>query len=102
MLLGEGALLRQLHLIRAQADRLDGLTEELSKYSACTPVSRRFTAGSVSQPSPKTLSRLLKEWDTLRTGLLEDAQRTQAAFRDLPPESESGFDSANNPRINRA
>src|SRR5260221_8673256 len=29
MLLGEGALLRQLHLIRAQADRLDGLTEEL-------------------------------------------------------------------------
>jgi transcriptional regulator with PAS, ATPase and Fis domain len=30
--------------------------------------------------------RLLKEWETLRAGLVEDAQRTQAAFSHLPPE----------------
>jgi len=86
MLLGEGALLRQLHLIRAQADRLDGLTEELIEVQRVhTSLASLYGRLGVSAQSEDSV-RLLKEWDTLRTGLLEDAQRTQAAFRDLPPE----------------
>src|SRR5260221_410824 len=86
MLVGEGALLRQLHLIRAQAKRLDGLTEELIEvqrvHNSLTSIYDRLGVSAQFEDSV----RLLKEWDTLRTGLLDDAQRTQAAFRDLPPE----------------
>src|SRR5260221_665101 len=86
MLVGEGALLRQLHLIRAQAKRLDGLTEELIEvqrvHNSLTSIYDRLGVSAQFEVSV----RLLKEWDTLRTGLLDDAQRTQAAFRDLPPE----------------
>src|SRR5258706_134292 len=86
MLVGEGALLRQLHLIRAQADRLDGLIEELIEVQRVhTSVASLYDRLGVSAQSEESV-RLLKEWDTLRIGLLEDAQRTQAAFRDLPPE----------------
>src|SRR6266853_2429000 len=86
ILVGDGALLRQLHLIRAQAERLDGLTEELIEvqrvHTCLTSIYDRLGVSAQSEDSV----RLLKEWDTLRTGLLDDAQRTQAAFRDLPPE----------------
>src|SRR6266404_2168710 len=86
ILVGDGALLRQLHLIRAQAERLDGLTEELIEvqrvHTSLTSIYDRLGVSAQSEDSV----RLLKEWDTLRTGLLDDAQRIQAAFRDLPPE----------------
>jgi len=86
MFVGDGALLRQLHLIRAQTKRLDGLAEELIEvqrvHTSLTSIYDRLGVSAQSEDSV----RLLKEWDTLRTGLLDDAQRTQAAFRDLPPE----------------
>src|SRR6267143_1200461 len=86
ILVGERALLRQLHLIRAQAERLDGLTEELIEvqrvHTSLTSIYNRLGVSAQFEDSV----RLLKEWDTLRTGLLDEAQRTQAAFRDLPPE----------------
>src|SRR5258707_8854833 len=86
MLLGEGALLRQLHLIRAQADRLDGLTEELIEVQRVhTSLASLYGRLGVSAQSEDSV-RVVKEWDTIRTGLLDDAQRIQAAFRDLPPE----------------
>src|SRR5260370_304712 len=87
MLVGEGALLRQLHLIRAQADRLDGLIEELIEVqSVHTSLQSFYDRLGVSAQSEDSV-RLLREWDTLRTGLLDDAQRTQAGFRDLPSEA---------------
>src|SRR6267378_3110605 len=86
MLVGEGALLRQLHLIRAQAERLDGLIEELIEVQRVhTSLASLYDRLGVSAQFEDSV-RLLKEWDTLRTGLLDEAQRTQAAFRDLPPE----------------
>src|SRR5258708_13490298 len=86
MLLGEGALLRQLHLIRAQADRLDGLTEELIEVQRVhTSLASLYGRLGVSAQSEDSV-RLLKELDTLRTGLLEDAQPTHAAFPHFPPQ----------------
>src|SRR6266436_9472961 len=86
ILVGDGALLRQLHLIRAQAERLDGLTEELIEvqrvHTSLTSIYDRLGVSAQSEDS----GRLLKEWETLRAGLVEDAQRTQAAFSHLPPE----------------
>jgi len=69
MLVGEGALLRQLHLIRAQAKRLDGLTEELIEvqrvHNSLTSIYDRLGVSAQFEDSV----RLLKEWDTLRTGI---------------------------------
>jgi transcriptional regulator with PAS, ATPase and Fis domain/CHASE3 domain sensor protein len=86
MLIGNGILLWQLHLISAQVERLNGVNEELIEvlrvHTGLLSAYERLGAAARSEDS----GRLLKEWETLRAGLAEDAQRTQAAFSHLPPE----------------
>jgi PAS domain S-box-containing protein len=86
MLMGNGVLLWQLRLISAQVERLNGVNEELIEvlrvHTDLLSANQRLGAAARSEDS----GRLLKEWETLRAGLVEDAQRTQAAFSHLPPE----------------
>jgi PAS domain S-box-containing protein len=86
MLVGNGVLLWQLHLIRVQVERLNGVNEELIEvlrvHTGLLSVYERFGVLARSEDS----ARLLKESATLRKGLLDDAQRTLAAFNHLPPE----------------
>jgi CHASE3 domain sensor protein len=86
MLIGNGVLLWQLHLISAQVERLNGVNEELIEvlrvHTGLLSAYERLGAAARSGDS----GQLLKEWETLRAGLVEDAQRTQAAFSHLPPE----------------
>jgi transcriptional regulator with PAS, ATPase and Fis domain/CHASE3 domain sensor protein len=86
MLIGNGVLLWQLHLISAQVERLNGVNEELIEvlrvHTGLLSAYERLGAAARSEDS----GRLLKEWETLRAGLAEDAQRTQATFSHLPPE----------------
>jgi PAS domain S-box-containing protein len=86
MLIGNGVLLWQLRLISAQVQRLNGVNEELIEvlrvHTGLLSAYERLGVAARSEDS----GRLLKEWETLRAGLVEDAQRTQAAFSHLPPE----------------
>jgi len=86
MLVGNGILLWQLHLIRVQVERLSGVNEELIEvlrvHTDLLSVYERLGVLARSEDS----ARLLKESATLREGLLDDAQRTLAAFNHLPPE----------------
>jgi PAS domain S-box-containing protein len=86
MLAGNGVLLWQLHLIRVQVERLNGVNEELIEvlrvHTGLLSVYERLGVLARSEDS----ARLLKESATLRKGLLDDAQRTLAAFNHLPPE----------------
>jgi len=86
MLVGNGVLLWQLHLIRTQVERLNGINEELIEvlrvHTGLLSVYERLGVAARSEDA----ARLLKESETLRTGLLDDAQRTEAAFNHLPPE----------------
>ncbi len=86
MLVGDGVLLWQLHLIRAQVERLNGVDEELIEvlrvHAGLLSVYERLSVSARSEDS----ARLQKDSETLRTGLLDEVQRTQAAFNRLPPE----------------
>jgi PAS domain S-box-containing protein len=86
MLVGNGVLLWQLHLIRVQVERLNGVNEELIEvlrvHTGLLSFYERLGVLARSEDS----ARLLKESATLRKGLLDDAQRTLAAFYHLPPE----------------
>jgi len=86
MLVGNGILLWQLHLIRAQVERLNGVNEELIEvlrvHTGLLSVYERLGVLARSEDS----ARLLKESATLRKGLLDDAQRTLLAFNHLPLE----------------
>jgi PAS domain S-box-containing protein len=86
MLVGNGVLLWQLHLIRVQAERLNGVNEELIEvlrvHTGLLSFYERLGVLARSEDS----ARLLKESASLRKGLLDDAQRTLAAFYHLPPE----------------
>src|SRR6202030_4465309 len=86
MLVGDGVLLWQLHLIRAQVERLNGVDEELIEvlrvHTGLLSVYERLGVLAHSEDS----ARLLKESVTLRAGLLEDAKRTLGVFNHLPPE----------------
>jgi PAS domain S-box-containing protein len=86
MLVGNGILLWQLHLIRVQVERLSGVNEELIEvlrvHTGLLSVYERLGVLARSEDS----ARLLKESATLRKGLRDDAQRTLAAFNHLPPE----------------
>ena len=86
MLVGNGVLLWQLHLIRVQVERLNGVNEELIEvlrvHTGLLSVYDRLGVLARSEDS----ARLLTESATLRKGLLDDAQRTLATFNHLPPE----------------
>ena len=86
MLVGTGVLLWQLHLIRAQVERLNGVNEELIEvlhvHTGLLSVYERLGVLARSEDS----ARLLKESVTLRAGLLDDAKRTLGVFNHLPPE----------------
>jgi transcriptional regulator with PAS, ATPase and Fis domain len=86
MLVGIGVLLWQLHLIRAQVERLNGVNEELIEvlhvHTGLLSVCERLGVLARSEDS----ARLLKESVTLRAGLLDDAKRTLGVFNHLPPE----------------
>src|ERR1700756_5516843 len=85
MLVGDGVLLWQLHLISAQVERLNGVNEELIEvlrvHTGLLSAYERLGAAARSEDS----GQLLKEWETLRAGLVVDAQRTQAGFSHLSP-----------------
>jgi transcriptional regulator with PAS, ATPase and Fis domain len=85
MLIGDGVLLWQLQLISAQVERLNGVNEELIEvlrvHTGLLSAYERLGAAARSEDS----GRLLKECETLRAGLVVDAQLTQAAFSHLPP-----------------
>jgi len=86
MLGGNVLLLWQFHLVRTQADRLDGLDRELAAVlrfqSGLLIFHNRLDVIAHSEDA----QRLLTESETLRSALHDDAQQTQAAFKGLPPE----------------
>lgn len=86
MLIGDGVLLWQLHLIRGQAERLNGVDDELIEVLRVDAglLSAYERLGAAARTEDTAL--LLKESDLLRSGLRADAERTEAAFNRLPPE----------------
>jgi transcriptional regulator with GAF, ATPase, and Fis domain/HAMP domain-containing protein len=86
MLIGNGVLLWQLHLISVQVERSNGVNDELIEvlrvHAGLLSAYQRLGAAARSEDS----GRLLKESETLRAGLVEDAKRTQATFSHLPAE----------------
>ncbi len=86
MLIGNCVLVWQLHLISAQVERLNGVNEELIEVLRVHTGLLSAYEGLGAAARSEDTGRLLKESETLRAGLVEDAQRTQAAFSHLPPE----------------
>src|SRR5258708_1137782 len=90
MLVGDGVLLWQLHLIRAQVERLNGVDEELIEvlrvHAGLLSVYERLSASARSEDS----ARLQKDSETLRTGLLDEVPRPEAAFNRSPREAKVG------------
>jgi PAS domain S-box-containing protein len=86
MLGGNGLLLWQFHLVRAQADRLEGLDQELAAVlrfqASLLSIHTRLDALAQSEDA----NGILAESEALRAALLDDSQRTEAAFNRLPPE----------------
>ena len=80
MLASNAFLLWQLHLVRVQADRLMVVDQELIAVLRFQRSLRDFhdRLNELAQSSDTT--RLLRESETLRNSLLEDAKRTQASF----------------------
>ena len=85
MLVGNGVLLWQLHLIRVQVERLNGVNEELIEVLRVHTGLLSVYDGLGALARSEDSARLLKESATLREGLLDDAQRTLATFNHLPP-----------------
>jgi len=86
MLVGYGVLLWQSHLIRAQMQRLNGVSDELIEVLRVHADLLSFYERLHVSARAEDSARLLKESEKLRAILLEDAQRTRSAFRHLPAE----------------
>ena len=84
MLAGNAFLLWQFHLVRAQADRLNVVDQEFIAVLRFQASLRSFQSRLNDLVQSRGTSHVLKQSETLRAALLEDSQRTQAAFEDLP------------------
>ena len=84
MLGGDGLLLWQLHLVQGEADRLTGVDEELIAVLRFQNSLRSFQSRLNDLAQSNATTQMLSESETLRAVLLENAQRTQAAFDHLP------------------
>jgi PAS domain S-box-containing protein len=86
MLVGNGVVLWQLHLIRDQVEHLNGVNDELIEvlrvHTGLLSAYERLGVLARSEDS----ALFLKESSTLRADLLNDARRTQIVFDHLPPE----------------
>lgn len=87
MLAGNGFLLWQFHQIRLESDRLNGADKELIAVLRFQTSLRSFNNRLNGLAQYRDTNRVLAELDSLRTALVEDTQRTKAAFDSLPPEA---------------
>src|SRR5271165_6840797 len=85
MLAGNGLLLWQFHQIRVEADRLNSVDQELIVVLRFQTSLQSFHDRLNELVQSKDTRRLLRESESLRAALIEDARQTQAAFRGLPP-----------------
>ena len=85
MLSGNGLLLWEFHLVRAQFERLAGVDQELTAVLRFQNGLRSFydRLNELAQSEDKV--RLEAELETLRASLLAEAQRTEAVFNRVPP-----------------
>jgi len=86
MLVGDGVLLWQSHLIRTQMERLNGVSEELSEVLRVHADLLSFYERLGVSARAEDSAGLLRESEKLRAILLEDIERTRSAFRNLPAE----------------
>jgi formate hydrogenlyase transcriptional activator len=84
MLAGNAFLLWQFHLVRAQADHLNVVDQEFISVLRFQASLRSFQSRLNDLVQSRDTSHVLKQSETLRAALIEDSQRTQAAFEDLP------------------
>src|SRR5580704_14014750 len=83
---GTGLLLWQSHLVRVQANRLNGVDEELIAVLRFQTSLRAFGKRLNEIARSEDTSRVFEESEKLRVGLIDDARQTQAAFDDLSSE----------------
>jgi len=86
MLSGNGLLLWEFHLVRAQFDKLAEVDQELVAVLRFQDSLRAFYDRLNELAQSKDRTRLDAESETLRASLLGEAQRTEAVFNRLPPE----------------
>jgi transcriptional regulator with GAF, ATPase, and Fis domain/PAS domain-containing protein len=86
MLCGNGLLLWQSRLVRAQAERLTGVDQELIAVLRFQNSLRSFQSRLNELSQFKDMTQALRESEALRSTILENAQQTQAAFDKLPPD----------------
>ncbi len=85
MLVGNAVLLWQFHLVRAQAERLSGVDQELiAALQVHTNLMAFYERLDVLAHSEDTAA-LAREVEALRNALLEDNQRSRNALSRLPP-----------------
>ncbi len=87
MLLGNAVLLWEFHLARVQAERLDGVDQELIVVLQAHTNLMSFYERLDTLAHSENVAELVTEAELLRTDLLEDSQRTRNALTNLPPES---------------
>jgi nitrogen fixation/metabolism regulation signal transduction histidine kinase len=88
MSVGTGLLLWQSRLVRLQANRLNGVDEELIAVLRFQASLWRFDKRLNDLAQSTDPSRVLEESEKLRVELIENARQTRAAFDRPPPETE--------------
>jgi signal transduction histidine kinase len=83
---GTGLLLWESHLVRVQADRLNGVDQELIAVLRFQTSLQLFDKRLNEIALSKDISHVLEESEEVRAGLVENARQTQAAFDGLSPE----------------
>ena len=86
MLMGNAALLWQFQLVRAEAERLSGVDQELiaalQVHTSLMAFYERLDALAHNEDN----ASMVREVDALQNALLEASQRSRKALTDLPPE----------------
>jgi PAS domain S-box-containing protein len=86
MLLGNAVLLWEFHLARVQAERLQGVDQELIVVLQAHTNLMSFYERLDALAHSENAAQLVTEAELLRNDLLEDSRRTRNALTALPPE----------------
>jgi PAS domain S-box-containing protein len=86
MLLGNAVLLWQFHQARVQAERLNGVDQELIVVLQAHTNLMSFYERLDALAHSENTAELLTEAEVLRNDLVEDSRRTRNALTSLPPE----------------
>lgn len=87
MLAGNAMLLWETQVMRAQANHLREMDEQLIEVLRVHDVLSSFRNEANVLAATRDLARLQQEAPGLRSGLADSLRHTQAVFREIPPES---------------